>query len=530
MILYLKIEPTDRSFGKFVNTLIYRLMNSTGNLSSFFKQAINDTLKKMKPSLKLKEFFLISMAILTILVLSGVSPVSGLLQETIQHIDSDSENVSTGILAEDLALTASLRPWRTDLWEKAGHYALESGDTDLAISSFKEAASRGTLTQQGYLAMGDAYLAVGNPYTAVQIWQAAIVIYSPDETLLSKIIAVQKEMEDPGLVDSLKLMLNLQQRNDASLSEIAKTNYDLGFLLAVENPAAASPYLLHAVELNPDNTSAGALAFTIQRALPYQNPTYLLVVVGRELAYQGRWDLAMKAFKKTTLIRPDYAEGWAFLGESVQHLEDDTGINPLEFLELALEIDPASLSANILTAAYWKRVGDSDQHYRYLKKAAEIDPHNPHILVDLGDALAVLGELEAGYDDHLEAIRITHNNPTYLRALVHYCIRYNYQLKEVALPTAREAIIEENANAPSLDTMGQVLFRLGDIHNAHRFYTRAIIRDPNYAPAYFHLGLVYNLLEQPEQAADAFARSIALAPETPIAYQAQFFLYGNQIP
>ena len=484
----------------------------------------------MKPSLKLKEFFLMSMALLTILVFSAVSPVPGLVQETIRRVRYNAVNNPPEELADDLVLVASSHPWRTDLWEKAGHYALESGDTDLAISSFKEAASRGCLTLQGYQSMGDAYLAAGNPYTAVQVWQAAITIHSPSETLLSKIIPVQREMEDPALVDSLKSLLNLQQSKGAFISEIFKTTSELGLLLAVENPAAASPYLLQAAELNPQNTTAGDLAFTIQRALTYQNPAYVLVFVGRELAKQGRWDLAKKAFQKTTIIQPDYAEAWAFLGESVQHLEDDTNENPLDILEIALEIDPYSLSANLLTAAYWKRVGDPDQHYRYLINAAEIDPQNPKILVDLGDAVAVLGELEAGYDYHLEAIRITHSDPTYLRTLVDYCIRYNYLLDEVALPTAREAVIKENANAPSLDTMGQVLFRLGDIHNAHRFYTRSIIRDPDYAPAHFHLGLLYNILDQPDQAAYSFTRTIALAPETPIAYQAQLFLSGNLVP
>ena len=470
------------------------------------------------------------LAFVIIIALSGISPVPHLVKNVITRVGHDQESDTPLELAEDLAVIAIDLPWQSNLWEQAGHLAYQGGDFELAISAFKNAASEADLSSEGYLVFGDSYLAANNPFTASQVWQAAITIFGPSPDLFTRIANAQRELEDPGLIDTLITILDLQGLNNASKSEIAQINNELGVLLAIENPASAPPYLLQAVKLDPNNSAASSLAFAIQQTLPLQNPAYTLMAVGREFANQGRWELSVKAFQKITILQPDYAEGWAFLGESLQHLDEGTKTNPIEPLQTALEIDPTSIPGNILMALYWKRIGDPEQQYQYLAKASKINPENPDILVDLGGAAANLGDLDSGYEYHLEAIRLTHNDPTYLHFLVKFCIRYNYLLREVALPTARQAVITNKANPASLDTMGQVLFRLGDILNAQRFFLRTLNYDPNYSPTYYHLGLVYNLLGQPQAAAESFAQAITLAPGTATASQAQHMLDFNAFP
>ena len=46
------------------------------------------------------------------------------------------------------------------------------------------------------------------------------------------------------------------------------------------------------------------------------------MAAGRKLASQGQWELAAYAFQAVTQAQPAYAEGWAYLGEALQHLED----------------------------------------------------------------------------------------------------------------------------------------------------------------------------------------------------------------
>jgi tetratricopeptide (TPR) repeat protein len=254
------------------------------------------------------------------------------------------------------------------------------------------------------------------------------------------------------------------------------------------------------------------------------------MAVGRELASQNRWELAVEAFQKVTERQPGYVEGWSFLGEALQHLDGGSDSDALVALETAMFLNPDSLSANILMAMYWKRNGNPEKHYEYMKKAAQINPENPAVMVDLGVAAAILGDLENGYKYHQAAIRSTYNDPIYLRALVEFCLRFNYKIREIALPAARQAVMEDRDNPASLDTMGQLLFRFGDLHNARRFYLRALTEDPGFGPAYLHLGHIYNLMGYPKQAANAYKTAIALAPGTETGIPAEYFLYHSKSP
>jgi len=388
------------------------------------------------------------LAMVLIAALSGISPFPQLAKEAMLRIGQTGGPEATPRDVKDLGLVAEHLPWQGGLWEETGHHALAIGDINLAVKTYKKAAALGDLSQKGYLAFGDAYVSAGNPHTAGQIWEAGIAIYGPSEDLLTKLAEIQRTTKDyPKLTNTLKALLDLQYANLSPSPDIAQTNYELGMLLAVQNPDSAPPYLLQAVELDPKKIDAGTLAFIIQRALPYKNPTYTLMAVGRELARQDRWDLSARVFRRATEIQPDYGESWTFLGEALQHLDDDAYDdayeNALAALETALALEPNSLSANILMALYWKRAGDPVQHFQYLTKAANINPENPAVLVDLGEASAILGDLETGYLYHRKAIELTYDDPAYMYNLVRFCIRYNYHLREIALPKARQAASEK---------------------------------------------------------------------------------------
>ena len=115
-------------------------------------------------------------------------------------------------------------------------------------------------------------------------------------------------------------------------------------------------------------------------------------------------------------------------------------------------------------------------------------------------------------------------------ALAEFCIRYNLDLREIALPAARQALSISPNDASSLDVMGQVLFRLGDYLNAERFYLRALGSDSQLPAAHLHLGLLYMLRNQSSLARTHLSQAIAFAPHTPIADQAQRLLEENYGP
>jgi Flp pilus assembly protein TadD len=76
-------------------------------------------------------------------------------------------------------------------------------------------------------------------------------------------------------------------------------------------------------------------------------------------------------------------------------------------------------------------------------------------------------------------------------------------------------VLERNpSNAIAGNELGIVERRLGKFAEAEAAYQRTIAAEPNYAPAYLNLGVLYDLyLAQPKKALDQFEHYIQLAGE-----------------
>jgi tetratricopeptide (TPR) repeat protein len=466
-----------------------------------------------------------------IAIVCGFSPVAHQAASGMRMAGSTQRlNIPLGT-AKNLIFVAENLPWRNHLWEQAGRYALLGGAPETAVSYFKVAAAAGSLSYNGYILFGDAYEQTGNLYTAGQIWKTANHIYGPSDQSLKRLAMIQRETKDfPALINTLKQLSQLETPDFDQPGNIADLYYELGFLLAAHDPASAPPYLLEAAELDSERKDASELAFTIQRALPADNPAYSLMESGRKLADLGKWEIAAHAFQRVIESQPDYGEAWAFLGETLQHVENPEINHAYEALTKAIEIDPTSLPANTFLAFYWQRAGNPDLAIEYLSQAAKIEPDNPDILVDLGAATATAGNLDSASAYYWKAIDLTSRDPAYLREFVNFCIQYNFNLEEIALPIAREAVRTNQGDPVLLDMMGQVLFRLGDLYNAERFLLQAVYLDPEYAAAHLHLGLVYKLQDKISQANASFTKAISLAPGTQTAIHAERLYEASNPP
>jgi len=78
--------------------------------------------------------------------------------------------------------------------------------------------------------------------------------------------------------------------------------------------------------------------------------------------------------------------------------------------------------------------------------------------------------------------------------------------------------------------MGRVLFQLGDLITAERFFLQAVHQDPAFAPAYHHLGLLYNLQGKSDLAADALMKAQSLDYEVNGAEKSIQFLDAQLSP
>jgi tetratricopeptide (TPR) repeat protein len=485
--------------------------------------------------------------IFVLAALLGISPrphqLTLVLVQAQRAIEFNAYHESAALIAQ----AAGMLPWRGDLWESAGENALKSGEVQSAVIYLKNAAALSYLSLDGYVALAEAYQQAGELETAIQIWQAAIQHGAPQDQIYPRMLEEQLKLKDYlGAIGTLHSLTSLSPAD-------ANWHYQLGLLLAVRNPELAATHLLQAAELDHKvSLPARKLADGIQSALWVNDPAYRLLSAGRGLASLEEWELAAEAFRQATLARPNYAEGWAFLGEALQHRKPDSSTvansssqppcgckegsaaknksvndESLAALQKALALDPASLSANTFMALYWQRKNNYVQSLSYLERADGLDPGNPAVQAELGNTQALLGDLAAALRNYQQAAKLATNDPTYIKQLVLFSIMYRYQLAEIGLPTAQSAITKFPKDPEFPDLTGQVLLLLEDFQGATSRLLQAIRLDTNYAPAYLHLGQLYLQQGNKPIAQVYLSQAVLLSPATPIADLANQLLQTN---
>ena len=387
--------------------------------------------------------------------------------------------------AEILVSLAEETPWWKALWESAGDAAYLAGDYDLAKIAFTHADQEGILSDQGRLKLGEVFLEAGEQDSAEDIWQ----------DLGNNLAAVEKLAnlyEDQGnytaAVEEWQTYLSLND-NESSVDLL----YHFGLITAAHEPDQALVYLDQAIDTYPE---AGVISEAIRGSLS-EEPAYQFMTTGQALASISEWRLASHAFEQASNLRPDYLEPWAYWGEALQHLEDPSR-DPLEVLEIALDVNDRSPLANMFLGLYWQREGSHITALDYFEKTEQAWPDHPDVYVEQGKSLAALGELEIAVEKFQQAIELNPLDGTYYSQLASFCVKYSYQVRELGLPAARLAVQFDDQDPEILDVMGQVLLDLGDEMNALKFFQRALEADLSYSPAYFHLGIVYSARENKE--------------------------------
>lgn len=417
--------------------------------------------------------------------------------------------------------TGKAAPTQPGLQELAGHYALLGGDPQAAIRSLR-VVPPDSLTLQGLTDLGDAYRQAGDWTSARQSWQQAVSLGGPSLALSSRLLQAERFLGDySAAIVEMKAQVAWQP-NDARL------HYQLGLLTATQEPELALAALHQAAELDPAiKPQADSLRRSIEESRFNGDRAYILLAAGRSLASLSEWDLAGEAFRQATLARPDYAEAWAYLGEARQHAPFGASASlddGLPEIKKALELDPRSVSANLFLSLYWQRQNKHDLALQTLQVAAAQQPDNPAILAGKGDILAAQGDLKTALEAYQQALSVAHGQFPYVVQLINFSLKYGYQVRQVALPAARQAVIVSPHDPAALDLMAQVLIQLKDQASAQRYLDQALQSGPDYAQAHLHLGLVYLFQGINSQAYQEFQLARSLAPGDPVADLSQRLL------
>ncbi len=443
-------------------------------------------------------FYLRILVVSIFIAILGLGPsphaISGLMVNAYQSASSgDYLNA-----ARDLAGITSYYPGRVDLNVKAGRYAFQAGDPEATIQYLERPGTLAHLTVDDWILLGDAYNQTGDSSRSEAIWKDVTKLGDSNQVFqrLADLYIKQKDY-----VTAVSYMQKQLSINPAD----TQLYYQVGLLYAVTDPIKALPFLAQATEIDPAHASdAGTLHDEIRTANLFDQPEYILLSSGRQLASMGNWEYAGEAFKRATDLNPKYADAWAFLGEAQQQIASPeiSAFSNVGLSELtrALEEEPDSVLANTFMGLYWERHQDYSQAQHYLERSIAVNPSDPYLYSELGNILSKSGDLPAAQVAYESAIKITPQDPLFYCLLAQFALENQIQIRELALPAVRQALLLDTHDANSLDVMAQVMLMLQDFNSAERYATGAIQADPNFAPAYLHLGTAYLYLSEPDLA------------------------------
>lgn len=458
---------------------------------------------------------LFNILILVLLMSVSLLPlvISGLKAEARARAAQKQGEMS--VAARLLETAAKRLPWRADLWQDAGQAALAAGEPEDAIRLLTRAESRGDLTLAGRIAFGQALWQTGKTDAALKTWQEGLSASNPDPELLAHLAEAYHTLGDyPAEEETLNLLVDLRPQD-------AQAHYRLALLLAASRPKESLHHLTLAVQLKPDlENSIRPLRRALNLALLADEPAYRLTVSGQGLAAVDEWALAQQVFAQAVRIRPDYAEGWAWLGEAEQHLGQDGSAA----LQRAEALNPRSALVQVFLALHYQRQGRAGLAAEHLRLAVDLEPENAAWQAALAEAYVQAGNLPPALEAYRRATQTAPKDAQYWRMLATFCAAYEYQVTEIGFPAARRALELAPEDARALDAMGQVYLALGNTSQAEIYFQRALERDPDLPEAHLHLAIVYLQTARPMLAQPALLRACNLAAGMPLGEQAQMLL------
>ncbi len=416
-----------------------------------------------------------------------------------------------GEAAAAYADAAERLPWQSGLWEQTALAAVAAGETAQAQACFARAERRDGLSSAAWIARGDLYWQTGESAAAEEAWRQAL---PAAEARLRLARAYRQRGAYPQAIQEWQAYL--QTRPDD-----AAAHYELGLLLCAIHPQEALPELILAARL--DSAYAPAvhdLQTALGAALGEDEPAYWLVLSGRGLLALGELDLARAALERAAVLRPDYAEAWAWLGEARQQ----AGLDGSYQIMNALRLNPNSVLVQVLAGMYWLRRGDADRALFYYSRAAAAEPDNPAWQAALGEAWEAKGDLIQALAYYQQATELAPAEAIYWRALAAFCLRNATALETVALPAVRQLLALAPDDWQTHDLAGQVMAELGYPNEAELHLRRALELAPEQADPYLHLAILSLYLGDTPAAQAYLQQAAALDPNGPVGWRAQRLL------
>lgn len=281
--------------------------------------------------------------------------------------------------------------------------------------------------------------------------------------------------------------------------------------------------------LNRERLRAEALMFIrLSLGLESDNPTALFSL-GQLLTERSREDLAIDVYRE---IGSDTPYSW------YARLSIADALHAQEKHEEAVDILQAMAGERQDRSDVMRTLADLFRIEKRFDEAVEAydeafaregDKADWRLFYTRGIALERADIWERAEQDFLAALELEPDQPLVLNYL-----GYSWVEQGVELERAKEMIETAVAKRPEdgyiTDSLGWVLFRLGDYPGAVEHLERAVVLEPGDPVINDHLGDAYWLVGRKLEARYQWIRALSLEPEADIASEIQRKLDGEKVP
>lgn len=216
---------------------------------------------------------------------------------------------------------------------------------------------------------------------------------------------------------------------------------------------------------------------------------------------------AVAAYKKSLGAKEDVSSTHFFMGNVYQKLGKYE--EAIEEYKKAIKLDPEiPILFNNLAWAFYQ-TGDYDRAIRSFEEAVNLDPDLPFSYNGLGCVYQEMGYLEDAVEEFLQAIELfPEYSAVHLKLGWVYYQMGDYDKAALEFNTIIDQTDDENYLLSAHYSLANTFMAQNLMEEAYEEFLQVIKHDPEFADAYFHLGVICSKLEMYEKSMDYLNKSI----------------------
>ncbi len=387
-----------------------------------------------------------------------------------------------------------------------GQIYLAQGRLDEAEDEFAFARELDQGESQALAGLGEIAYRRGDTKGAIHLWRDAISLDPKGSEAAYRLGKAYLELSQFDLArQEFNRVLRDSQRHQAA-------NYYLGLLAASDDHSASVEYLRVAAEGDDREISnrASEMLALLEDIAASEDDAYVAAHLGRAYLKLDAPSLAVAQLDRVITLQPDNYTARAYIGYALFALDDLNAAR--DVLRQVTQQAPKHPLGHYFLGLLHRSEGYLPTALWEFKTSLKIDPSNAAVYAEIADTYQRMAQHVLAGDWYRIATEVAPDEPGFLILLAQFYVNVLPKAEE-GVTAARRAVAAAPDNAVAQDLLGWALYLAGESPQALAPLERAVVLDPDFARAYYHLGVIYARLGRRADAVWAYQRAIDLDAE-----------------